>query len=59
VAIWQGDQDRMVPVSHGEWLAANIPVARIRPGAGHLTLMADSLGEILDDLLSLAGKTGS
>jgi pimeloyl-ACP methyl ester carboxylesterase len=61
VAIWQGDQDRMVPSGHGEWLAANIPLARarMRPGQGHLTLMADSFGEILDDLLGLAGKSRS
>lgn len=56
VAIWQGDQDRMVPVSHGAWLAANIPLAqaRIRPGEGHLTLMRSRIGEILDDLMTLA-----
>jgi pimeloyl-ACP methyl ester carboxylesterase len=61
VAIWQGDQDRMVPAGHGEWLAANIPLARarIRPGQGHLTLMTNSFGEILDDLLGLAGKSGA
>ena len=58
VAIWQGDQDRMVPAAHGEWLAANIPLARarMRPGEGHLTLMTNSFGEILDDLLTLAGQ---
>jgi pimeloyl-ACP methyl ester carboxylesterase len=58
VAIWQGDQDRMVPGAHGEWLAANIPLARarFRPGQGHLTLIANSFGEILDDLLTLAGQ---
>jgi pimeloyl-ACP methyl ester carboxylesterase len=58
VAIWQGDQDRMVPAAHGDWLAATIPLARARrlPGEGHLTLMAARFGEILDDLLSLAGK---
>jgi len=61
VAIWQGDQDRMVPAAHGDWLAANIPLARarMRPGQGHLTLMTNSFGEILDDLLMLAGKTRS
>lgn len=60
VAIWQGDQDRMVPSAHGEWLAANIPLARarMRPGQGHLTLIATELGPILDDLLDLAGKSG-
>ncbi len=56
VAIWQGDQDRMVPGTHGAWLAANIPLARarFRPGDGHLTLIVNGLGEILDDLMTLA-----
>jgi pimeloyl-ACP methyl ester carboxylesterase len=56
VAIWQGDQDRMVPGAHGAWLAANIPLARarMRPGEGHLTLMINRIGEILDDLMALA-----
>jgi pimeloyl-ACP methyl ester carboxylesterase len=55
VAIWQGDQDRMVPETHGSWLAANIPLAqaRFRPGEGHLSLI-NRLGEILDDLMNLA-----
>ena len=59
VAIWQGDQDKMVPFAHGQWLAANIPGARahLLPGEGHLSLTASSLDRILDDLLDLASLT--
>jgi pimeloyl-ACP methyl ester carboxylesterase len=56
-AIWQGDQDRMVPFAHGQWLAANIPGARahLLAGEGHLTMTVSALGRVLDDLLDLAG----
>jgi pimeloyl-ACP methyl ester carboxylesterase len=56
VAIWQGDQDRMVPYAHGRWLAAHIPGAGVHlmPGEGHLTLTVTAIGRILDDLLGLA-----
>ncbi len=55
VAVWQGDQDHMVPLAHGTWLAAHVPAARAHflPGAGHPSLPPD---EVIDDLLALAGR---
>jgi pimeloyl-ACP methyl ester carboxylesterase len=59
VAIWQGDQDRMVPFAHGVWLAEHIPGARkhLMRGEGHITLTVGSIEQILDDLIDLAGVT--
>jgi len=58
VAVWQGDQDRMVPFAHGQWLAANIRGARahLMPGDGHLSMTVGAIDRILDDLLDLAGR---
>ena len=55
VSIWQGRQDRMVPFTHGQWLAAEIPSAEPQLFAteGHLSLLHQS-GAILADLVALA-----
>lgn len=52
VKIWHGRQDRMVPVQHGQWLAANVPGAEadISDRDGHLTMIG-RIGEIHDWLL--------
>jgi pimeloyl-ACP methyl ester carboxylesterase len=52
VKIWHGRQDRMVPVQHGQWLAANVPGAEadISDRDGHLTMWG-RISEIHDWLL--------
>ena len=39
--IMHGRDDRMVPSSHGEWIAAHCPAAelRLQPGAGHISVL--------------------
>lgn len=56
VRIWQGELDRLVPVSHGRWLADQIPGARfaMAPGMGHFSLPIAHRDAILEDLLSEA-----
>ncbi|HJQ50206.1 MAG TPA: alpha/beta hydrolase [Gaiellaceae bacterium] len=48
--LWQGVQDKMVPVSHARWLAERIPgvEAHITEEDGHLSISVGRLGEIYD-----------
>lgn len=55
VSLWHGDQDRVIPLSHGRYLAAAIPTATLRicPGEGHM-LMWNHLGDILIEAAGIA-----
>jgi pimeloyl-ACP methyl ester carboxylesterase len=56
VQIWQGELDRLVPWSHGRWLAEQIPGSRftLAEGHGHFSLGVANRDEILDALLEAA-----
>ena len=56
VAVWQGDQDTMVPIAHGRWLAANLPTAapHLLPGDGHMSAGYEHMDQIVADLITLA-----
>lgn len=53
VSIWQGDQDFMVPHSHGYWLQNHIPNAKLNfvPGEGHISLGINKRAEIIASAL--------
>lgn len=48
VEVWYGDEDLMVPPTHGAWLVKNLPTAREvhRPGEGHISLVTNCLGDL-------------
>jgi pimeloyl-ACP methyl ester carboxylesterase len=48
VDVWFGDQDLMVPRTHGEWLVKNLPTAHEHffVGDGHVSLVANHLDEL-------------
>jgi len=54
VSVWQGGHDRMVPQSHGRWLAAHVPgaTARFDDHHGHISLLAYGFGDVLAGLLA-------
>ena len=57
VAVWQGDQDTMVPIAHGRWLAAHLPTAQahLLPGDGHMSAGYEHMDQIVADLVTLVG----
>jgi len=56
VHIWQGELDRLVPWSHGQWLANHIPDSRfhLAAGQGHFSLGVGNRDQILDDLVGVS-----
>ena len=53
VMIWQGSADLMVPFSHGQWLAAQLPgtSVHLEQGEGHLSVLLGALDRMLDELM--------
>jgi pimeloyl-ACP methyl ester carboxylesterase len=49
VALWHGEQDHLVPVEHGRYMARALPrcQARFVPDEGHVSLIANHFEEIL------------
>jgi len=52
VSIWQGREDRFVPVTHGEWLCEHVADARchLLENEGHISLSRHRYGDVLDEL---------
>jgi len=56
VLVLHGDEDRMVPSSHGRWLADHCPSAELRlyPRDGHVSVL-NAMESALEWLRSRAG----
>jgi len=62
VLVAAGDADRVIPFTHSEIIAAELPDARLVrfPGVGHLPMLeqADAMNEALADLLRRSAARG-
>jgi pimeloyl-ACP methyl ester carboxylesterase len=54
--LWHGTEDRLVPVTHGQWLAARIPgvVAHFEEGDGHASIAMNNMDRMLRELVALS-----
>lgn len=58
VFLYQGSEDMMVPLAHGEWLAAHLPKDKVKAHLlkkeGHISILGGYMNEMLDNLLAAA-----
>lgn len=57
VHVWQGRHDLMTPPAHADWLSDHMPNAEqhLLETEGHVSLVANGMGEIIDSLLMTNG----
>ena len=57
VFVWQGSEDMMVPFSHGQWIAKQLPSEMLQEhlieGEGHISIFLGRVEKMLDELLSV------
>jgi len=58
VTLWHGEDDPGLPAWHASWLADRAPSARLHrlAGEGHISILYDHYGAILDELIELGAE---
>lgn len=53
LSLWHGEQDQVIPIAHGQWLASHLRAdVHLLEDHGHMSLSLGSYREILDALLA-------
>ena len=52
-SVWHGREDRMVPVTEGEWLAEHLPkaAAYLEDGEGHMSICVNAFDRVVAELV--------
>jgi pimeloyl-ACP methyl ester carboxylesterase len=57
VFLYQGSEDKMVPYTHGHWLAEHLPQEKLKKhlvqGQGHVSILVGQTDSIVDELLEI------
>ena len=58
VSVWYGDQDLMVPATHGAWLSARIPGVRVHHVSeeGHISIVSNHLEELGNEIAAVLDR---